>query len=391
MSAVKIIRTIHLWLGLTSGLVVVFLGITGCILAFQREIETLTHPYQFVVPQSDRMLPPSRMYAIAARALPGKPPHSIAYGTANKSAVITFYQANPEYYFLVYVNPYNGSVLHVSNMADDFFRIVINGHFYLWLPHSIGQPVVATATLIFVVMMITGIILWWPRNKAARRQRFTVKWNVRWRRLNYDLHSVLGFYMSWVAIIIAFTGLVWGFQWFAHIVYGVTSGGKKAVEYYEPVSMKSDGGIKAGEPATDWVWAKMNAEYPDAAIIEVHYPEHDSAAIAASANPDATTYWKNDYRYFDQFSLKEISVKHLFGRLKDAGTADKIARMNYDIHVGAAFGITGKIMAFFASLIAASLPITGFYIWWGKKFKSKKKYGSLNTVIAQNALKQSNS
>ncbi|MFC3561839.1 PepSY domain-containing protein [Pedobacter jamesrossensis] len=45
--------------------------------------------------------------------------------------------------------------------------------------------------------------------------------------------------------------------------------------------------------------------------------------------------------------------------------------MNYDIHVGSILGLTGKIMAFFASFIAASLPITGFIIWWGKKKKKK--------------------
>ncbi len=53
--------------------------------------------------------------------------------------------------------------------------------------------------------------------------------------------------------------------------------------------------------------------------------------------------------------------------------ADKIARMNYDIHVGAVLGLAGKILAFSASLIAASLPVTGFYIWWGKKHKKVKR------------------
>ena len=41
-------------------------------------------------------------------------------------------------------------------MTADFFRIILDGHFYLWLPHHIGQPIAASATLIFVVMMITG-------------------------------------------------------------------------------------------------------------------------------------------------------------------------------------------------------------------------------------------
>ncbi|MEN2412166.1 PepSY-associated TM helix domain-containing protein [Flavobacterium mesophilum] len=40
--------------------------------------------------------------------------------------------------------------------------------------------------------------------------------------------------------------------------------------------------------------------------------------------------------------------------------------MNYDIHVGSIFGLPGRIAMFFAVLIDASLPVTGFYIWWGR-------------------------
>jgi len=42
--------------------------------------------------------------------------------------------------------------------------------------------------------------------------------------------------------------------------------------------------------------------------------------------------------------------------------------MNYDLHTGGVLGITGKIIAFLASLIAASLPITGLLIWWHKSY-----------------------
>ncbi len=59
------------------------------------------------------------------------------------------------------------------------------------------------------------------------------------------------------------------------------------------------------------------------------------------------------------------------GTFKDAKLADKIVRMNYDIHVGAVLGIPGKLLAFFGSLIAASLPVTGFIIWWGRRKKTK--------------------
>ncbi|WP_226998944.1 PepSY domain-containing protein [Flavisolibacter tropicus] len=69
--------------------------------------------------------------------------------------------------------------------------------------------------------------------------------------------------------------------------------------------------------------------------------------------------------------MKELSAQSYYGRYKDAVVADKPIRMNYDLHTGAIRGIAGKILVFCASLIAASLPVTRFYIWWGRRNKKK--------------------
>jgi len=368
----KLIRQLHLWLGFTSGLLVLFLGITGCILAFEHEIGLVTKPYQFVQSESKPFLPPSVMKEIGSKALPEKVIHGIAYKGDDKAVIITYFHADPDYYYLAYINPYSGKVLKVSNMDDDFFRIIVMGHYYLWLPPEIGKPLVASATLIFLIMMITGIILWWPKNKAARKQRFSIKWNAKWRRVNYDLHNVFGFYMTWVGIFLAITGLVMGFQWFSKSVYWITSGGKQPIEFYAPNSDTSRHAI-INEPVIDVLWKRMSKEYPNAQILEMHVPENDSTSIEVAANPDDKTYWKTDYRYFDQYTAEELPVKHMYGKMENTSTADKIARMNYDIHVGAVLGLPGKILAFCGSLICASLPVTGFYIWWGRRKKKKEE------------------
>jgi uncharacterized iron-regulated membrane protein len=380
MTIKKVIGKLHLWLGLSTGLVVLFLGVTGCILAFEREIRHAVESYQFAEVEDRPYLPPSEIKKITDKNLPGKIVHGIAYGMPGKSIVASFY--SEDYYYLMYINPYSGEVLKTKDMSADFFRIVVMGHFYLWLPPTIGQPIVASATLIFVLMMITGIVLWWPKNKAARKQRFSVKWNARWRRVNYDLHNVFGFYMSWVAIFLALTGLVWGFQWFAKSVYWITSGGKQMTEFYMPVSRKlSESSLDA--PAVDILWQRMTKEYPSAEILEVHIPENDSSAIEVAANPDDGTYWKADYRYFDQHTLAEIQVTHIYGKLEDNSVADRIARMNYDIHVGAIAGLPGKILAFLASLVAASLPVTGFLIWKGRRDKARAQAKTGQPTVAE--------
>lgn len=102
----------------------------------------------------------------------------------------------------------------------------------------------------------------------------------------------------------------------------------------------------------------------------MHYPETDSSAVALAINPLPGTYWKVDYTYYNQYTLAEMQVDHAFGRFENTSAADKIYRMNYDVHVGAIGGLPTKLLAFFASLIAASLPVTGFMIWWGRRKKN---------------------
>ena len=373
------IGRIHLWLGLTSGLFVCFLGITGCILAFEREIENVTQPYRNLEIQNKALLPPTQLKEIADKALPNKHAHSITY-QPGKSTQVVYYNFAPEYYYIVFVNQYTGEVLKVKNMNDDFFRIVIIGHYYLWLPPTIGQPILTSATLIFVLLLISGLILWWPKNKAASKQRFTIKWNAKWRRVNYDFHNVLGFYITWIIIFIALSGMVMGFQWFSKSVYFVTSGGKSLIEFSEAFSdTTTNAKLKLNPSAADKIWQSyLKADPKFQGSLDVHVPENEKASIEIAKNPDPDTYWKSDYRYFDQHTLKEIDVKHAFGKYENTTVADKIYRMNYDIHVGSIAGLPGKIIAFFASLIAASMPITGVLIWIGRNKKKKKVTTTIN-------------
>ncbi len=371
MTVKKLIGKLHLWLGFTSGLVVFIIAITGCIYAFQEEIQDLTQPYRFVEAQNSPVLPPSAIKKIADAQLPGKHIHGILYQGKERAANAIYFSFEEHYYDFVYLNQYTGEVQQVKNVYEDFFRIILDGHFYLWLPPQIGQPVVASATLIFIVMLISGIVLWWPKNKKGARQRFTIKWNSRWRRKNYDLHNVLGFYISFIALILALTGLVWGFEWVRNTLY-FSTGGKKSLVYQEPLSDTTARAYNGEVPPVDFLWLKMKAKYPSAESIEMHFPENKEAPIHIAINPNASTYWQIDYLYFDQYSLKEVPVNHIWDRFKDANTADKLMRMNYDIHTGAIMGLPGKILAFLASLLVASLPVSGFLIWYGRRKKQKK-------------------
>ncbi len=343
----KFLGKLHLWLGLSSGLVVFIVAVTGCIYAFQAEIQDLTQPHRFVEPQSVPVLPPSEISEIAQEAFPEGHLHAVLYPTPDRSAQAIFfsYGEGHDHYKIAYVNPYSGEVLKVNDENKGFFPFILDGHFYLWLPDTIGQTVVGTFTLIFLFMVISGLVLWWPKGKNLK-QSLTVKRNARWRRKNYDLHQVAGFYVMAFALVFAITGLVWSFFWFRDSYHQLLTGKEQFVEYYDPVSDSTQTWTEEIS-ALDKVWMKMRAEYPNADAIEVHPPELPHAAIAANANPDGDTYWQIDYRYFDQYTLAELPVDHMWGRIDEATAGEKLFRMNYDLHVGAIGGFAGKLLAFF--------------------------------------------
>jgi len=371
MTFKKLTGKLHLWLGLVSGPVVFIVALTGCIYAFEQEIKELTRPYMFVEAKNEPFLPPSEIRKITDEVLPGKHIHGVLY-QGNDHAAKSIYYSYEAYYYFVYVNPYTGEVLKVKNEYADFFRFILDGHFYLWLPHEIGQPLVASCTLIFTLLLLSGLFLWWPRSRYGKMKSFKIKWDASWRRKNYDLHSVLGFYVITLAFVLAITGLVWGFEWFRD-GWHAALGGEKSLNYEEPVSDTTQmHALYVGEPV-DAIWQMTRANFAEAEAIEMHFPETKQSPIHVSVNPDASTYWATDYIYYDRYTLEELPADHIYSRFEDANTADKILRMNYDMHTGAILGLPGKILAFFVSLIVASLPVTGFLIWLGRKKKKTKK------------------
>ncbi|PWJ99891.1 putative iron-regulated membrane protein [Flavobacterium araucananum] len=400
---------LHLWLGLASGIIVVIVSLTGCIYVFENEIKDFIEDWRFVQPQEKAFMLPSQLVTIADKTMKGKHGTSVTFGEKNEAAIVGYFtkkkddkdqqekrnnkraeskgkQKNEKskkrrsgVFTSVYMNPYTGEILNVKSFSrgdsPDFFRFILNGHRALWLPYDIGRPIVGVAVLIFVFLLLSGLVLWWPTKwiKSIRDKSFKIKWSATFKRVNYDMHNVLGFYSMIFLLFISITGLVWSFDWWSKSLYWVTSGGKPLTESRE--SPKSDTThVKTFELATvDKVLLNMAKQNPQAAGIMISIPEKPADAIGAFVYKQKNTYYNMDRYSFDQQTLKEISIKTPFsGKYIEANLPDKIRRMNYDIHVGSVLGLTGKFIAFFASLISASLPITGFLIWWGKQKFGKK-------------------
>jgi uncharacterized iron-regulated membrane protein len=366
----KIAGKIHLWLGLPTGLVVFIVALTGCLYCFQEEIKSLYDDYQYVEAREASFIPPSEAHEIAGEVLPGRHVHSVIYGDKNEALEVVYYEAEPEFYQKAYLNPYTGDLIQVVDLEAGFFHFILEGHIHLWMG-EFGRQLIGYSTLIFLVILVSGLILWWPRNKKVAKKKVRFSWSerTRWKRKNYDLHNILGFYASLIALVVAITGLSIAFNWFSEGVHTLTGGEKKThFSLSQNVSDKEEM-VTSGKPV-DVIWQQMMQEYPQASSVEMHYPPAEDHTIYAYVKFSEGTYWDSDFRYFDSRTLEEIEPDHIYGKLEQASIADNIQRMNYDTHVGATGGIAGKIIVFLSSLIVGSLPVTGFIIWWGRRKKS---------------------
>lgn len=359
----KVNAWLHLWLGIASGIIVFVISITGCILVFEHEIKSLLNAKLNVEPQEEsKLLPPSVLYKSVAEAVPGKEIHSFWYHGLGKSVAVSMDSDST-----VYVNPYTAEI--VAYMGhEDIFHEVNDLHRNLMLGRDIGKPIIGWATFIFFFLLISGMILWWPKkwNKTNRDKSFKIKWSAKFKRINYDLHNVLGFYTLLIALLMTITGLVMSFSWFSRSLYWVT-GGEGAPRRRPPKEVMAPS-VNAALVDADKIWYKVRKEialYNKNEVI-VHLAEKPDELIYACTDMHAG-YWRD--LYFEPATL-ELS-KRSGKRLGDLKFPDQVRKLNYSLHVGAYGGLATKIIYFICSLVCASLPITGFYIWWGKKKKKK--------------------
>lgn len=97
-------------------------------------------------------------------------------------------------------------------------NVVLRLHKNLYLG-KFGAQIVRFSTLVFLFMIISGIILWWPLNKNLLGQKLTIKRNTTRARRIYDLHNVPGFYALWIILFSVLTGIIWSFKVAEAVVY----------------------------------------------------------------------------------------------------------------------------------------------------------------------------
>jgi uncharacterized iron-regulated membrane protein len=201
---------VHLWIGVAIGLYIVMLSLTGSALVFRRELVQVVGPAQPPVDRTAQVLSESELGAAATRAYPGHAVTRIG-AVQRRSPVSEIWLERDgqkiERVFHAYTGEDLGdpfppglrAMVWLANLHDDL--LMGRGHGRFW--NGIGSVLVT-------VLCITGACIWWPGARLWRRG-MSVRWRAGWPRLNFDLHSALGFWFFLILAVWAVSGIYMSF------------------------------------------------------------------------------------------------------------------------------------------------------------------------------------
>jgi uncharacterized iron-regulated membrane protein len=358
----KAIRQLHLWLGLASGLVVFVVSLTGAMYVFEEEIRDLTQGHLLYAPPRPVGTPRldlAQVLAVAARDFPEQKIKQVRFRHQPAHAATVLVTATEQ---AISLNPYTGAHLGTRHLPTDPMTVVQRLHTHLLLG-EVGEQIVKWNVLIFFILLLSGLALWWPHNRRFLKDAFTLKFASRRKKLNYDLHRVGGFYAFLILLIVALTGLFWVFETVQKGVYAAAGAPMRHKE-------KVESGLAAGRVALPAQLAVAQAwqQYPGPVYTFVNLPQDEKAALRLVLRYPYRWVRAQNTLHYCQYTGRLLKAD----LYQQFNAADQLRVANYDLHTGRFFGLPGKILYFLAALFAASLPVTGFYIWRNKTVQSRK-------------------
>ncbi|CAB3684696.1 PepSY-associated TM helix domain-containing protein [Paraburkholderia rhynchosiae] len=398
----------HFYAGLFVMPFLIVLAITGTLYCFQPQIEPLLYRELLVVqPQAT---PRTTEDVLLSQARSAMPPNA----TAVAASIMNAPESSAEFIFRladgekqsVYLNPYSGEVLGTLSVDDRFMQVdrMLHRKLLLGKPGELLMELAACWTL---VMIGTGVALWWPRGASTVRDALVPRFTLKGRSLWKNVHAVLGIWLALGALAFVLTGLPWSGSWgkqFKALATSVnlgapagTWGGLPLRSALPAHAQHAEHGEHAAHtdsmpgmtmddlPLPQTPWAVGNSPVPASADPQAASPLPLGRIVAQAASLGVTSgynvalptsatgvytvsYFPADPQlertiYIDQYSgavLKDI-------RYADYGAVSKAVSYGTSLHMGRYFGLANQILCAAISLGLAIMAATGFVMWWKRR------------------------
>ncbi|MCH1924446.1 PepSY domain-containing protein [Shewanella sp. C32] len=360
---------VHQWLGLASAAVLLVVGLTGGLLAFEDQIVG-AWPTPKVTPQAQIMAPAQLLPALA---LPGKKLERIYLEEAADEPGRALYSdpTSKQREWQTF-NPYTGELLGARPAITEFFGTVMALHRWLLMPNSIGSLFTGTACIMSIIFLIAGIIRRAPDNWRNVKDWLVWKKGSSGRHLLWQWHALLGTWLFIPIFIMALTGPWFAFDWYR-------DGVRSMLETSAPkpnLALKSS----SAEVDLDAAWQTMQSIIPNGHFARLYLPRKPGDALNIR-------YLDNDAPHHHAFSAVslDLSTGKVLAqqRYADLSGGDYILANIYAFHTGLYFGLPGRIIWSLGALAFGSFAVTGVWLFFNRRARPKEAVsGAADTLIA---------
>ena len=401
MSARRVLLDIHSWIGLTAGILLAVIGLSGALLAFRAEITETLDPTLFERPApigSDgqaaaRALTPNELAERLARSHPEQRLQSLTLNRDPERPVRVVFAPPPGERRgpRLWIDPWTADDLPAPR-AEAFFETVDALHRWLLLPREDGKPITGSLAGLLIVLSLSGLYLRWPRRVGDWRAWLRIDLRLRGRALLWQLHAVVGTVALVCYLVSALTGIYWAFDPVRRWVDTAVGEARPPPAPRADASMarRPDTGGPAGAPPTQAdsgrratqaatalakvdlasVWTSFQARRGGLwQEVSLRLPSTPGAAVEINVLPSTAAH----ERARDRLSLDPVSGEWRQERLFVAQTpAARLVNSIYALHLGTYWGLAGRLVMTATSLALVGFAITGWLLYLGRRRRHRE-------------------
>lgn len=378
----KLLFQLHWLLGISAGLVLALMGVTGALYAFEGEIMGALNPQVLrVAVRESGILPPvelvSKIEAAAGLSVAG-----LWVGTQSNNAARVFFtpkpgeRRGPQRFF----DPYSGELL-ADPSGKAFFDLMLQLHRFLAIGDT-GKQITAASTVALVFFCLSGLYLRWPRQALNWRAWLTLDWAKKGRAFNWDLHAVAGTWCLAFYLCASLTGLYWSYDWYREGMTQLLSAAPAGQKGGKAGEQRERPDTSATPPHVDYpaIWRSLqDAAGPQLVAWNLRLP-------AQVGKPATVAYLRKDAEH--PRALNQLTLDPLNGQVRrhqryaDQPFGAQLLASVYALHSGEYFGLPGRILMALASLSMPLFAITGWLLYLDRRRKKRATQAMRRTVTA---------
>ncbi|OTG83817.1 PepSY domain-containing protein [Acinetobacter sp. ANC 4648] len=406
----KIFFQIHWFLGITAGLILSIMGVTGAIYSYEQPIQKWINPASYTVKVENKpQLSPAEIYQHFQITQPKMKINSITVAKApEEPASINIVKEGSRKGYSMMLNPYTAEILpEVKGKA--FFQFVQQLHRNLTVG-EVGAQITGACTLILIFFVLSGLYLRWPK-KHSFKQWFVIKPKLKGRNFLWDLHAVVGTWVIIFYLLLACTGLYWSYDWWRNGMFkvmgveppqpemqakprvGKENQSKQSINGAKPNHESKDENSKQGlKPeqinlALTQTWMGFNTQVGrDYSSLTLSIPKKPDGKMDVSFVDVIPQHERARNKATYNYQTSKIEKLELY---EDKKLNEKIMSSMLPVHRGSFFGPIFQFLVMLAALVMPLFFITGWMLYL-KRRKQKKltlaaRHTSFNLQVDPNA------